>query len=213
MLVGTRPTLRVTDGNAQGARHAYSNVLQELAYALLGITGDVFIDDRPPVSQGEVLPANRSMFHLTSEASWISDAEREEINTILELGFHYAEIDRFVQRNQRPLDTVSKQGVWQALAMGLEGTHRLAGAVIGLTSACLEPHLVPVPATTHHPACPRGAGTCGLRLCLDVFHLTASHAFERCRALRGLSSGHSTCGAAPHDVREPNARLHLSLPV
>ena len=111
----------IANGGMQNVRHAYANILHELTYALLGICGDVFIDERPPAATGEVLPANRSLFHVSPEASWLSEADRAELNAVLELGFHYAEIDKFVQRNQRPLDTVSKQGVWQALAMGLEG--------------------------------------------------------------------------------------------
>jgi hypothetical protein len=115
------PMSTVEHTASEGRRHAYTNVLHELVYALMGIMGDVFVDARPKVVSGEVLHPNKSLFHVTTEASWLSDADRVEIDAILELGFHFAEIDRFVKGNQQPLDASSVQGAWQGLAMGLEG--------------------------------------------------------------------------------------------
>ena len=102
-------------------RHAYSSVLHELIYALMGLTGDVFVDARSNQASGKVSPPSKSLFHVSDEASWLSPADKSEINGILSLGFHYSEIDRFVHDNQDPLSAQSKPGAWQALACGLEG--------------------------------------------------------------------------------------------
>lgn len=106
-------------------RHAYSSVLHELIYALMGLTGDVFVDARPSQVAGKVCAPNKSLFHVSEEASWLSTADRAELEDLLRLGYHYAEIDRFVQGNQDPLSAQSKPGAWQALASGLEGAHTL----------------------------------------------------------------------------------------
>jgi hypothetical protein len=66
-----------------------------------------------------VSPA-KSWFHVTPDATWISDVDKAELADILVLGFHYAEIERFVN-TCRPLDADKIHAPYQGLAMGLEG--------------------------------------------------------------------------------------------
>jgi hypothetical protein len=106
---------------APGARHAYSNLLHELVYALMGFSGDVFVDHRGDVASKAVLPPNKSLFKVSGEASWISEADRAEIDDVLAIGFHYAEIERFVAKYQQPLGSGPQHNTFQGLAMGVEG--------------------------------------------------------------------------------------------
>lgn len=99
---------------------AYANLLQELTYALAGITGDVFIDSvEVGVERGQgIRSPKRSAFRINPEADWLSSCDRKQIEGILSLGFHYCEIDCFVQ--QQP--NAATSGVcWQGLRAGLEG--------------------------------------------------------------------------------------------
>jgi hypothetical protein len=118
MLANTLQEPRCKTANA---RHPYANVLHELVYALLGISGDVFVCRRPLTDALAVVSPAKSWFHVTPDATWISDVDKAELGDILVLGFHYAEIERFVNTCLRPLDFDKVHAPYQGLAMGLEG--------------------------------------------------------------------------------------------
>jgi hypothetical protein len=216
MLLGARP--QPPSGAAGGGRHAYSNVLHELVYALMGFTGDVFVDSRPTGSSQQVLAPNKSTFRITSEASWISEADRAEIDEVLALGYHYAEIERFVSSYQQPLGEGSRQGAWQGLAMGIEGapargavlifvqrTHRRWPMTYRLgrsSKRCM--------CTQCHAECHASPSSTISTECTTVLHAsafwldgldfagaTAQPMVCSCRAVRGVSSGSAAGGAAP----------------
>lgn len=100
-------------------RPAYSNLLQELTYALAGITGDVFVDthERGVENNQRIRSPSRSTFKINPEADWLSHCDRKQIEGLLSLGFHYFEIDRFVQ--QQPSSSLNL--CWPGLRLGLEG--------------------------------------------------------------------------------------------
>ena len=55
---------------------------------------------------------------VNPEADWLSNCDKKQIEGILSLGFHYSEIDGFVQQQS----SVATSGVcWQGLRAGLEG--------------------------------------------------------------------------------------------
>lgn len=95
---------------------SYANLLQELTYALAGITGDVFVDS---VDSGPGIRSPKtSAFKVNPEVDWLSSCDKKQIECILALGFHYYEIDCFVQ--QQP-STATTGVCWQGLRAGLEG--------------------------------------------------------------------------------------------
>jgi hypothetical protein len=101
---------------------AYSNLLQELTYALAGITGDVFVDTHEGgvESSHRIRSPSRSTFKINPEADWLSSCDRKQIESLLSLGFHYFEIDQFVQQQSNG----SLGLCWPGLRLGLEGEHR-----------------------------------------------------------------------------------------
>jgi hypothetical protein len=109
------------DAPAPSLRPSYANLLQELLYALAGITGDVFVDSvEVGVERGRGLRSpKKSAFKVNPEIDWLSSCDKKQIEGILALGFHYFEIDCFVK--QQP--SAATSGVcWPGLRAGLEGT-------------------------------------------------------------------------------------------
>ncbi|GMH37208.1 hypothetical protein BSKO_05081 [Bryopsis sp. KO-2023] len=75
---------------------SYANLLEELILALLGITGDVFVDDNAR-NDGRLNPEN-STFRLAQETiTWVSKPDKFQLEQLLELGFHYRALDAFVE--------------------------------------------------------------------------------------------------------------------
>ena len=103
-------------------RPKYANVLQELLYALLGFTGDVFVDELEdtPAAHGFHSP-ERSSFHMSDAIRWIEPSDRALIDDILTMGFHYHQINRFVKSQQDLASSLDGNMCWRALAIGLEG--------------------------------------------------------------------------------------------
>lgn len=108
------------DAPASALQPSYANLLQELSYALAGITGDVFIDSAEVGDRDQgIRSPKRSALIVNPEADWLSSCDKKQIEGILSLGFHYSEIDGFVQQQS----TTATSGVcWQGLRAGLEGT-------------------------------------------------------------------------------------------
>lgn len=106
------------DAPAPALQPSYANLLQELTYALAGITGDVFIDSVEVRERDQgIRSPKRSAFMVNPEVDWLSNCDKKQIEGILSLGFHYSEIDGFVQQS-----SVATSGVcWQGLRAGLEG--------------------------------------------------------------------------------------------
>lgn len=125
---------------APALQPSYANLLQELAYALEGVTGDVFIDSVDiGVEPGHSIRSpQHSAFVVNPEVDWLSSCDKTQIEGILSLGFHYCEIDCFVQQTPSAATT----GVcWQGLRAGLEGTRLLSSSSVRQASqhSVLEP--------------------------------------------------------------------------
>jgi hypothetical protein len=109
------------DAPAPALQPSYANLLEELTYALAGITGDVFVDSvEVGVERRQgIRSPNKSTFKVHPEVDWLSSCDKKQIEDILSLGFHFFEIDCFVQ--QQP--SAATSGVcWPGLRAGLEGT-------------------------------------------------------------------------------------------
>ncbi|BBN17581.1 gamma-tubulin complex component 4 [Marchantia polymorpha subsp. ruderalis] len=86
-------------------------MLHELLLALVGCTGDVFMDVR---EQAQALGLNGDQddkadvedvgdectFRLAPDISFLQQSERELLDRLLRLGFYYRELDRFVMRSR-----------------------------------------------------------------------------------------------------------------
>jgi len=106
-------------------RPRYANLMQELLFALVGVTGDVFADDWEHVkSKHGFHPPVRSTFRVTDDIRWVDAADRALMNEILTMGFHFRQIQRFVAAQQDLGSALDGSICWRALAIGLEGAHR-----------------------------------------------------------------------------------------
>jgi hypothetical protein len=95
---------------------------QELLYALVGITGDVFVDDLENVAPQHGFHApSQCSYHIATDISWLSASDCKLIDQILTTGFHYRQIERFVRDQQENANTISCDVCWLALATGLDG--------------------------------------------------------------------------------------------
>lgn len=100
---------------------AFGDVLQELCLALVGITGDVFVDTQIVDSSDPVRNPSHCTFRVNPEASWLSSCDRTQLEDVLTSGYHFYEIDRVVQRHQAEWGSQAGKGCWKGLCLGLEG--------------------------------------------------------------------------------------------
>lgn len=103
---------------------AYGGLLQELCLALVGITGDVFVDTQVVDKTDALRHPSNCTFRVNPEATWLSVSDRGQIEDVLTSGYHFHEIDRIVQRHQALWGPQAAKGCWQGLCLGLEGTSR-----------------------------------------------------------------------------------------
>ncbi|KAK9803977.1 hypothetical protein WJX72_009639 [[Myrmecia] bisecta] len=114
---------------------SYANVLQELLLALLGHTGDVFLDQqnagqqRTPYAYSQADPW-KCTWKLADDVHWISSSDRDILDELVTLGFHFRCLDSFVaaERDHASLKTGSLYR--RALATGLSELLDVYGAAI-----------------------------------------------------------------------------------
>jgi len=88
----------------------YRNLLNELLLALVGIDGDVFIEQQATEHSGKdrskdhVPSPSKCTLHLAADVDWVDEPDRESLNQLLELGFHYRAIKHFIDRERRAFD-------------------------------------------------------------------------------------------------------------
>ncbi|WIA33536.1 hypothetical protein OEZ86_006660 [Tetradesmus obliquus] len=94
-------------------------LLQELLMALVGYTGDVFVDTSSGGLNDELLEPDRCTVQLATDLNWVSPQDREALDDLVRLGFHYRQLQRFVQQEQQPCSRLSRSLYRQALCAGL----------------------------------------------------------------------------------------------
>ncbi|KAJ9508047.1 hypothetical protein QJQ45_021384, partial [Haematococcus lacustris] len=84
---------------------AYSNLVQELLLALVGFTGDVFVDSASyrarlgETCQGVPHP-DGCHISVSPDLSWVEAGDREVLGRLVQLGFHYKAVQAFVDAQQ-----------------------------------------------------------------------------------------------------------------
>lgn len=101
---------------------AFGDLLQELCLALAGITGDVFVDTHVVDKSDPIRSPLHCTFRVNQEAAWLNSCDRSQLEGVLKSGYHFFEIDRFVQRHQSDWGPQAASGCWKGLCLGLEGT-------------------------------------------------------------------------------------------
>lgn len=110
---------------------SYRNLLQELLMALLGYTGDVFLDaaelrapDRaPPALQHPAVCTVR----LSGDLPWIEPRDRQLLDRIVALGFHFKQLRLFVEQER---GAAPRSAYRQALCSGITGARRAETAAL-----------------------------------------------------------------------------------
>lgn len=100
---------------------AFGDLLQELCLALAGITGDVFVDTHVVDIADPIRSPLKCSFRVNQEAAWLNSCDRSQLEGVLKSGYHFFEIDRFVQRHQSDWGPQAGTGCWKGLCLGLEG--------------------------------------------------------------------------------------------
>ena len=113
-----------TAGKHGTVEPAYSGLLQELCLALVGITGDVFVDTHVVDKTDAVRSPSSCTFRVNPEATWLCVSDRSQMEDVLLSGYHFYEISRLVQRHQATWGPQAAKGCWQGLCLGLEGGFR-----------------------------------------------------------------------------------------
>lgn len=101
---------------------AFGELLQELCLALVGITGDVFVDTQVVDKSDPVRSPSHCTFRVNQEASWLNACDRTQLEDVLTSGYHFFEIHRVVQRHQAERVSQAGKGCWKGLCLGLEGS-------------------------------------------------------------------------------------------
>eukprot|EP00775_Hariotina_reticulata_P005315 gene5317-5550_t len=98
------------------------DLLQELLLALIGCTGDVFVNIAPSSRQDlndEILHPGRCTVQLAQDIAWAGKEDRDQLNELVKLGFHYQQIQRFIKQEEQ---AVSPRSLYRsALCEGLQG--------------------------------------------------------------------------------------------
>lgn len=127
---------------------AWTNLLPELLLALLGCSGGAFVytdlgDEDSGRETGETPPAAEALSNkrlvLADVVDWVSDAEREQLNRIVKLGWYYdwlygyaVELTSFLL----PPAVVVKEGMGR-VTPGRRGAHH-SPYQVAVAQACLE---------------------------------------------------------------------------
>eukprot|EP00884_Botryococcus_braunii_P020472 jgi/Botrbrau1/7108/Bobra.0165s0126.1 len=102
-------------------RPVYVSVQHELLLALLGHTGDLFVDMSEKIRMGEGVSKDPkiSSLKVVPGADWLDPCHRESLNRILKLGYHYTAIEQFVMAQNGGSDSRGCSAIRTALATGL----------------------------------------------------------------------------------------------
>ena len=73
-------------------------MLHELLLSLLGQTGDI-------------VQSGTTGFHISTKVAFISGPEREMILKIIQLGYHYARVEAFLEENYQQFASVGLQNI------------------------------------------------------------------------------------------------------
>jgi hypothetical protein len=107
---------------------SYRNLLQELLAALLGFTGDVFVDAADATGSngnggGPGEPSEQQLRHpsvctvrLAGDLSWVAPGDRQLLDRLASLGFHFKQLRRFVERERA---AAPRSAYRQALCAGV----------------------------------------------------------------------------------------------
>ncbi|CAL8466718.1 g6254 [Coccomyxa elongata] len=100
---------------------SHSSVLQELLLALLGCPGDIFI--KQPRTQGlkssHLAEPRECDLRLAEDLDWISPPDRENLDSLVTLGYHFRELDAFVSASRSHQRLQRNSMMWRGLATGL----------------------------------------------------------------------------------------------
>lgn len=100
---------------------AYAKLLPELLLALLGHTGDVFVE-KPlfmRARSGQEASPDRCNFAVTDAPGLVSSSEREALNGLLRLGFHFKHLAAFVDSGRDHAQVQTGSLYRRALATGV----------------------------------------------------------------------------------------------
>ncbi|CAD7697778.1 unnamed protein product [Ostreobium quekettii] len=110
----------MTAGKASEGGLSYSNLLQELLLALLGHAGDVFVDKATNRGVFNLSDPDAPSFQLSDDISSVARPDRELLNDLVKLGFHYRALDVFVEKEGVPSPSSVGGGMYRrALAAGV----------------------------------------------------------------------------------------------
>lgn len=101
---------------------SYRNLLQELLMALLGYTGDVFMDTSdaqgPDRMQQQLQHPSVCTVKLASDLTWVEPRDRQLLDRIVALGFHFKQLRLFVDLDR---GAVPRSAYRQAVCSGITG--------------------------------------------------------------------------------------------
>lgn len=139
--------------NDDPATLPYRNVLHELLVALLGRSGEVFVEEAPGhrgpeggEAAGGVANPGRCGLRLAEDISWVEGPDRAVLDEVVTLGFHFRELDAWARRERDPgvgpreLKSVQGSAYRRAMAAGVEEVLEVySSAVLRLEQQLLAP--------------------------------------------------------------------------
>jgi hypothetical protein len=124
---------------------SYSNLLQELLVALLGYTGDVFVDaadgaaapvfcaaQPQPHPQPHMQHPSVCTVRLSGDLPWVEARDRQLLDRVVALGFHFKQLRLFVDAERA---ASPRSAYREALCAGITGEGPRRGACVG---ACVR---------------------------------------------------------------------------
>ncbi|KIY97433.1 hypothetical protein MNEG_10531 [Monoraphidium neglectum] len=97
---------------------SYRNLLQELLMALLGYTGDVFVDAADDRGALQLQHPSVCTVRLAQDLPWIEPRDRQLLDRVVALGFHFKQLRLFVELDR---GAAPRSAYRQALCAGLTG--------------------------------------------------------------------------------------------
>ncbi|CAL5227089.1 g9995 [Coccomyxa viridis] len=102
---------------------SHASILQELLLALLGYDGDVFVESRGERAEkgGKSVPEPWSIgLNVSTEMDWITAPDREGLNSLVALGFHFKVLQDYVEQETSLLPGQRQSSlIRRAIATGL----------------------------------------------------------------------------------------------
>jgi len=102
---------------------SYRNLLQELLMALLGYTGDVFVDAADAAADSGAPPQQLQhpsvcTVRLACDLAWVEPRDRQLLDRLAALGFHFKQLRLFVEQDR---GAAPRSAYRQALCAGITG--------------------------------------------------------------------------------------------